>query len=161
MNESSTELIEGRAAYQNAVTQLIQLAKQDIALYTVRLPALDYANSDTIEALRNWLTSDPGRGDFRILVKDSRAAMSEPNALINLALRMTSYVHFRDLPKNILPVGDMLIVDGRHLLKRPQSDARTATLYLDSPLQAHEELKQFNQWWEEATPSAEIRNRNF
>jgi hypothetical protein len=158
MHAATGERIDGRRDYCAAVERVLALASLHVALYSPRLPGYAYGSRAGVETLKNWLITTP-RARTRILVHEPRYAMSEPNRLILLGLRLSSSVSFRDAPSRLEPFGDRLIVDGRHVLIRPQPDSTSATLWLDSPLKAREELMRFDKLWEESTSSIEIRNR--
>lgn len=158
MNTQAGEHIDGRADYCTAVEQLFSLATQQIALYSPRLPAYAYASPAAVEQLKQLLTSKP-RAQARILVHEPRYAVSESNRLITLGMRLSSSVQFRDAPAHLDPLGDKLIIDGRHALIRPQADSGAATLWLDSPQIAREALAGFDKLWHASSDSTEIRNR--
>lgn len=156
MAQARGEQIEGRQAYQEAVQQLFGLARMQIALYSGSLPADEYASSELISTLRGWVLGNQ-RARMRILLHAPRLAVSRPNPLLNLGLQLPSFFSFRDTPARHLPMGDMLVIDELHLLRRSQTDSRSATLKLHDALAARESLRQFDALWEESRSSSEVR----
>lgn len=152
------EQVEGRSDYLQAVEALLSQARREVQLYSIALDPALYAGPAAIDLWRQWATVS-SRSQARVLVHDAKKAVGRPNPLIHLGLQLSSRFAFRDTPPRHMPVGDMLIVDGRHLLKRAQSDSRTALLHIDAPLAARETLREFDKLWEESLPSAEIRRQ--
>lgn len=156
---SGPEHIDGRLEYREAVEQLAGLATRDIALYSPRLPAYSYASEACIDALKRWAIGND-RAQARIIVHEARYAVAEAHRLIHLGLQLSSSFSFRDAPGRMEPFGDILIIDGRHLLKRSLPESSVATLWLDQPIRARAALRDYDKLWEESTPSIEIRRQS-
>jgi len=155
-DEKSAEIITGRAVYADTVARLFGQAVSRLDLYSVDLNRDLYATPECITALREWLTRQP-RAQVRILVHRGQTAMLRGNALVELGLKLTSYVSFRDPAPTQPLMGDMLIIDGRTLLKKPTPDSMQAELHHD-PLAAKLALKEFDEYWNSGEPSQQIRN---
>lgn len=150
--------VNGRSEYLQAVEQLLGLARREIALYSNCLDAALYASPTATEGWRQWATGS-SRAQARILVHDAKKAMGLANPLIHLGLHLGSRFSFRDTPVRHQPVGDILIVDRRYLLKCAQPDSRSALLHMDNAAMAREQLREFDKLWDASLPSTEIKQQ--
>lgn len=158
MRQLPAEQIDGRSEFRDAVEKLTAQTKEQIALYSPRLPAWLYASEGTIEFLKRWILGCT-RARVRIVIHEPRYAVAEPHRLIHLGQQLSSYFEFRDAPTRLEPSGDVLIVDDRHLLQKRMPDSTVASLWMDAPLRAREARREFDKLWEESTPSIEIRSQ--
>ena len=80
------------------------------------------------------------------------------HALVELGRLLTSRIEFREFaPGKPLPQEEMLLADGRLLLERGGHEALEAKLVREDPATARERQRRFDNLWDHAVPSAELR----
>lgn len=155
-----TLLIDSRSDYADAVAKLVQSAVSQIDLYSVELNRDEYATASILDHIRHWIINQP-RARMRIIVHRSQAAMYRGNGLVELGLKLSSYISFREPPASMTEGGDSLVVDNRAMLRRPTPDAHVAELVENNPMMATEASKDFEVLWNNCLPSQQIRNLHF
>lgn len=156
MAEASST-IDDNAGFVKALHELFESARMQLDIYSVYFRRDEYGIEDNVDLLRQWLRSQP-RARIRVMVHNGQVAMSRGHAFIEMGLRLTSFVEFRDPAQGSLPVGDMVLVDGRHLLRRPTPDAHIAEYWRDLPLRAQDSQRDFDALWTEGHASQHVRN---
>lgn len=141
--------------------RLIDAAKRELCIYTRALDPDLFENDTALEALKRVAIS--GRGaSIRILVQDPRAVATRGHRLLPLAQRLTSVFALRT------PVQDddlqypsaFLMNDVRGYYFRVLGNRFEGEAVNYAPGRHAQLLEYFNQVWERAEPSEELRQLN-
>ena len=156
--DSKLTLIETSAQAHYSVLELLGLARREICIYTRDLDATLFDTPEALEALRRVSTA--GRGaSVRILVQDPSIAVQQNHRLIGLAQRLTSVFALRvpieETDLQYAPA--FLLNDQRGYYFRPLGSRFDGESNTYSPGKHKQLLDYFDQVWERAEPSAELR----
>ncbi len=94
MDESSSELLDSRAACKDCVKNLVLLATQRVYIISQKLESELYNDKDIYEHLGKLATSNR-HTDIRIIAHDTRVAASQGHFLIHLAQRLPTFAQIR------------------------------------------------------------------
>jgi hypothetical protein len=136
---------------------LARQAQHALLLYTRDLEPPIYDQAAFLEAIRHRVRSD-GQIPIRILLRDSRRVIQRGHRLVELALRLRSFIEFRcpnsDYP---VPIETFLLADDCGYLRRPNTGRYAGTASFNDPGRVVEWRNRFMQVWERSEPDTEIR----
>lgn len=152
------ELLEGVAPFAAKATELVGGARMELALLTQELTERVYATEAFVSALRQFVLQHR-HARFRVLINDTRRAISGGSRIVEFGRRMSSFIEFRELlPERREAVREeYLIADGRLMLHREAPENLSAKFYAGSPHVARLKLKDFDTLWNESTTAQELR----
>ncbi|HMM56901.1 MAG TPA: GNAT family N-acetyltransferase [Rudaea sp.] len=141
--------------------RLIEAARHELCIYTRDLDPILFENEPALEALKRVAVS--GRGaSLRIIIQDPRAVVAHGHRLITLAQRLTSVFALRTpVEDNDLQYPSAFLLNDaagyyfRTLATRFEGEAVNY-----APDRHAQLLEYFNQVWERAEPSEELRLLN-
>jgi hypothetical protein len=153
---ASESVVVGREAQAAAVLQLAQLAYVEIAILSHGFEARLYGADALAERVKQFCLAHE-RARVRVLVNQPALAMREAHRLIELGRRLPSRMAFRQLDEEDRGVvEDLVIADGRSVLRREAPNQIEARLWIETPLEARLRLKTFDELWERAVPAREF-----
>ncbi len=156
--DSKLTVIETREQAHLAVLELLGVTRREVCIYTRDLDAALFDTPETLEALRRISTE--GRGaSIRILVQDPSLAVQQNHRLIGLAQRLTSVFALR-VPieeTDLQYASAFLLNDQRGYYFRPLGSRFDGESNTYAPGKHKQLLDYFDQVWERAEPSAELR----
>lgn len=155
--QSTRQELDSWAANKTAAIEIAGLARRSIALLSYDLEPQIYNTDEFIEAVRVVATS--GRyAKVRILVQDSRRSVREGHRLIETKRRLSSFIEIRNPHhEHSKIIETYLIADERGLLYRKQADRYEGFADTDSPFEARQKLKEFEEIWSRAAPDPDMR----
>lgn len=149
--------VEGLDGY--AATALIAVAgaKRELLLLSHELDPRFYAADAFVTAVKTFALASE-RACLRILLNRTDLAR-RGHALVALGRRLPSRIEFRELSPEQKREhdGELLIADGRALLKRKDPRSLTAQWLADAPADGKRAREAFVQLWEESIPAADLR----
>ncbi|MGD2055876.1 MAG: acyltransferase [Gammaproteobacteria bacterium] len=136
---------------------LARQARHALLLYTRDLDPPIYDQLAFLDAVRHLVRSDR-QTPIRILLRDSRRVIQCGHRLVELALRLRSFIEFRrpnaDYP---VPIETFLLADHCGYLRRPNTCRYAGTASFNDSARVAEWRNRFLQVWERSEPDAEIR----
>jgi predicted GNAT family N-acyltransferase len=141
--------------------RLIDAAKRELCIYTRALDPDLFENDTALEALKRVAIS--GRGaSIRILVQDPRAVATRGHRLLPLAQRLTSVFALRTPAQDddLQYPSAFLVNDVRGYYFRVLGNRFEGESVNYAPGRHAQLLEYFNQVWERAEPSEELRQLN-
>ncbi|MES2883193.1 MAG: hypothetical protein V4709_00175 [Pseudomonadota bacterium] len=149
--------LRGRLEFLSAARRLIAETRYNASLLSVGLDARIFGDPSFADAVKQFLLLRRN-AHLRVLVAHPQMATRAPHALVDLGRLLSSRVEFREFaPGKPLPSEEMLLADGRLLLERNSPDALEARLILDDPMSTRERQRRFDNLWDHAVPSADLR----
>ncbi len=149
--------LTGRIEFLAAARRLIADTRYNASLLSQSLDARVFGEASFADAAKQFLLLHRN-ARLRVLVVHPQAAARGPHALVELGRLMTSRIEFREFaPGRPAPGDELLLADGRLLLERSAADALEARLIRDDPPAAREQQRRFDQLWDHAVPSIELR----
>lgn len=149
--------LNGRIEFLAAARRLLMDTRYNASLLTQELDPRVFGEVSFADATRHLLLLHR-HARLRVLVVRPQRAAQGPHALVELGRMLASRVEFREFaPGRPAPVGEMLLADGRLLLERSSADALESRLIREEPLVARERQRRFDNLWDHAVPSAELR----
>jgi len=94
MEETSSELLDGRTDCRTCAREFILLASQRVYIISQKLEPDLYNNREIFQHLTHIATNNRN-ADIRIIAHDTRLAANQGHYLINLAQKLSSYVQIR------------------------------------------------------------------
>ena len=160
LGETDEEIhIDSAEENRSAAASLIQQARISIDIFSQDLDAELYNNMEIEQSMFNLARRHPNTR-VRILVQDSRIAVSSGHRLIKLAQNLTSSV-FINTPSGEFKTERcaFLVVDQLGILYRVSASNRNykAILNYMSPQRAGKLTDFFNEAWEHSTPDIQTR----
>lgn len=153
--EAAAALV-GREAFLGALRALAGTAHLNIALLSHALDARVYGDAVFVEKIQAFALRDP-RCRLRVLVNAPEQTMRQGHRLVELGRRLSSRLHFRQLPEDQKGVvEEYLIIDEKALLHRDAQDRLEARHHPYAPMAARRQLKIFDALWEESLPAREF-----
>ena len=158
MEEPLPELLTGTADFARYATQMVGLARMEVALLTQDLDRRIYGNAAFTDALRKFVLQH-SHTKVRVLVNATQSAIANSPRLVEFGRSLTSFVEFRELLPQRQQVirEEVLITDGRVLLYREAPGDLEAKYYPASPHVARLKLRDFDTLWDESVPAQELR----
>lgn len=151
-------LASGSAGFLLRLVEMTRTARMQISVLSQTLDRRIYGNEDFLTPLQSFLLQHE-RARLRVLVRIPEAAMRSGHRLVELGRKISSRVEFRELlPEHRLIEREYVIVDERGLLLRESPQELDARYYASAPLLAREQLREFENLWQESPPSAELRS---
>ena len=156
--DAQPELVIGTADFAARATQMVSLAKTEVALLTQELDRRIYGSGVFTESLRRFVLQH-SHTRVRVLVKSTQLAIANSPRMVEFGRSMTSFVEFRELLPQRQQVirEELLITDGRVMLYRESPGDLEAKYYGQSPAEARLKLKGFDLLWDESVPAQELR----
>ena len=158
MDEPKPELINGVADFAARATQMVSMAKTEIALLSQELDRRIYGTGIFTESLRRFVLQH-SHTKVRVLVNSTQLAVANSPRLVELGRSLTSFVEFREVRSERQQVvrEEVLVTDGRILLHRESSNDLASKYYGAAPSVARLKLKDFDLLWDESEPAQELR----
>lgn len=138
--------------------QLIAQARRRVWLYTRDLDALLYDAAPVLDAIKAFALKHR-EAQVRVLLHDPRTPVREGHGLITLAHRVPSRIEMRVIGEepDTQYAGAFLAEDSGGYLFRPVGSRFEGTADLHGPGRQRQLRDYFEQVWERALPSAELR----
>lgn len=155
MSEPAT--VEGLDGYAATALSAVAGARRELLLQSWELDPRCYAGEAFVEAVKGFVLSSE---QARLKVLLSRTDLARRgHALVALGRRVPSRIEFRELiaERKREHDGELLIADGRALLKRNDPRSLTALWLADAPAECKRAREDFLQLWEESVPAADLR----
>lgn len=150
-------LLTGRIEFLAAARRLIADTRYNASLLTQQLDPRIFGDASFAESVKQFLLLQRN-ARLRVLVVRSQLAARGPHALVDLGRLMSSRVEFREFaPGKPAPGEELLLADGRLLLERNGHEALEARLIREDPSTARERQRRFDNLWDHAVPSIELR----
>lgn len=150
-------LLTGRVEFLAAARRLLMDTRYNASLLSQELDPKVFGDASFADAVRHFLLLHR-HARLRVLVAHPSRAVKSPHALVELGRLLTSRIEFREFaPGKPLPQEEMLLADGRLLLERGGHEALEAKLVREDPATARERQRRFDNLWDHAVPSAELR----
>ena len=146
------------AQLQEATLQVIATAKRGLAIYSRDLEHSLYAQTEIVEALKQFGIKSRG-GLVRILVQDTMAARSQPHPLLGLSQRLSSVFQFRTpIDPEDLQYPSAFIASDRDAYCFRLLDGRFEGDWSPSlPARNKQLVEHFSRVWERSRPCTEFR----
>jgi len=142
---------------REAAVAVAALAKRELALFTPDLEPLLYDQEEFLGVVRALAT----RSRFsriRIVCLDSGPSVRAQHRFIALTQRFSSYIEVRRASRDHAGLTDtFLVADETALLYRPLYSRYEGYADLNSPTEARQRLKGFEEIWQQAEPDPEFR----
>ncbi len=149
--------LNGRIEFLAAAKRLISDTRYNASLLTQVMDPRVFGDATFADAVKQFLLLQRN-ARLRVLVAQPQLAVRGPHALVDLGRLLASRVEFREFaPGKIAPAEEMLLADGRLLLERSSADALEARLIREDPMTARERQRRFDNLWDHAVPSIELR----
>jgi hypothetical protein len=138
--------------------RLAAAARVELRLLSHELDRRLYASEAFIEAVKQFVLAHP-RARLRVIVNQPRVAVRNAARLLELATRASSRIELRELnPQHVEDLrGEWLIADRSLLMQRARPDSLTALL-ATAPAAVSLRAGHFDECWDAAMPSAELRS---
>lgn len=149
--------IETHSALREASAALVAQTRWDLIVLTPDLEPLVYDDQGFVDAVKA-LALIGGRVSIRFLVADAGPAVRRGHRLIELARRLTSFIHIRQLPEHARDgVEAFIVADRRGVLHRKFAERPEGALCFHAPLHARQLLNRFDSAWNEAETDPELQ----
>lgn len=150
-------LLEDGEALRAAADALLEQARLSVRIHA---PALDPAVLDREEPIAALARlTRQRRARIRVLFHDAHGAIRQGHRLIDLARRFPSYVELRKISEEDREREDAwMVADDSGLVYRPEAARLAAahTCFHDLGM-APKLARDFDDWWERASPDPELR----
>lgn len=138
------------AGFLDALDTLLVRAERTIAIFDRDLSAFELERPARIERLDTLLRAGP-QSLLRVVVHHSESLEKRMPRMQQLCLRLGHRLEIRRSPASLHSLQEsVLIVDGRHVLRRFHADYWRGTCTLDDTFQAHAMLQRFEALWEQS-----------
>jgi predicted GNAT family N-acyltransferase len=146
----------------DATLQVIATAKRGLCIYSRDLEHNLYAQTDIVEALKQFAIKSRG-GLARILVQDPMAARSQPHPLLGLSQRLSSVFQFRTpIDPEDLQYPSAFIASDRDAYCFRLLDGRFEGDWSPNlPARNKQLVEHFSRVWERSRPCTEFRALGF
>lgn len=149
--------LDSRARLRELGIELAEQARRELLLFAPRLDPDLYDQAPFLEAVRRLALAAPHQ-PVRILVAEARAIARDGHRLIELARHLSSRIALREIDERDQERRDaFLIIDTRGYLHRPLSASHQGLAEFDGRRGARRLREEFNQLWEVARESSELR----
>jgi hypothetical protein len=150
------EGVEGVDAYATSLQQLTAEARNQLALMTVDLDRRLYGTEAFVQRLRAFILQHR-RAKLRVLVNSPAVAVRNSPRLVEFGRLLSSRIEFRELlPERWQKREEYFICDETSLLFRSAPEQLQAKLYLQAPMVARQQLRAFDNLWEESPPARDF-----
>ena len=148
----------GSEQFLARLVEMAREARMQISVLSQTLDRRIYGNEDFLAPLQTFLLRHE-RVRLRIIVRTPGTTMRSGHRLVELGRRLSSRVQFREmLPEQPLIEREYIVADERSLLIRESPQELDARYYTNAPMLAREQLREFENLWQESTPSVEFRD---
>jgi hypothetical protein len=145
--------LQTREALRSALIDLVNSARNELALVTPMLDNSSWNSAAMGEALRNLLTRG-SRHRTRIVVEDTEFMLTACPRLVELARRFSDLILIRRLGEPHRGLNEMFaLADRDSCLAQPDVGLVDATLDLAAPAVAAPYLQRFEEIWAAAEPA--------
>jgi len=149
--------LDSRARMREVGIELAEQARRELLLFAPRLDADLYDQAPFLETVRRLALANPHQ-PVRILVAEARAIARDGHRLIELARHLSSRIALREIDERDQERRDaFLIVDARGYLYRQIAASHKAVAEMNGRRTARRLREEFNQLWEIARESSELR----
>lgn len=150
--------IESLEQARGLALQLVAQARRRLWLYTRDLDALLYATPDMLQAIKAFAIGNR-EAQVRVLLHDPTGPVRDGHGLIALAHRLPSRISMRVIEEepDTQYAGAFLLDDTGGYLFRPLGSRFEGTADLHGPGRQRQLRDYFEQVWERAVPSPELR----
>lgn len=156
--EPICEPVSGQAEFLQRAAEMARATRLTLNLFSQNLDRRTYGSDDFIAPLTRFLLSHQ-RARLRVIVRSPAQAMLKGHRLVELGRQLSSRIEFRELtPERQLIEREYLVADESALLIRESPQELLARYYPHAPLQAREQLREFEMLWQESPPAAEFRD---
>ena len=146
----------GRSDWIAAVEELAANVRMELVVLSHAFDAAVYGTETVVEQVKAFCLAHE-RASVRVLVNQPALAMRSAHRFVELGRRLPSRIHFRQLDEEDRGVMEELVIaDGRSVLRRESPDQLEARYLTDAPLDARLRLKAFDELWERAVPAREF-----
>lgn len=150
-------LLSGRVEFLSAARRVVMEARYGLSLLSDELDPRVFGHESFADAVRHFALLNR-HARMRVLVTRPQRAAKGPHSLLDLGRTLPSRVEFREVSSSkAIPAHEWLIADGRLLLERSAADALESRLDLENPMAARERQRKFDHYWNEGSPSLELR----
>jgi hypothetical protein len=151
-------LVRGHLEFVSRLAEMARTARMQINLLSQTLDRRIYGSEDFLIPLQAFLLQHE-RARLRVIVHTPAAAMRSGHRLVELGRKLSSRVEFRELlPEHRTIEREYVIADERSLLSRESPLELDARYYANAPMLAREQLREFENLWQESPPSSELRS---
>lgn len=149
--------VEGLDGFAATALAAVGEARREVLLLSLELDPRLYGSAEFVEAAKNFVLSSE-RAQLRVLLSRTELAR-RGHPLVALGRRVPSRIAFRELgtERQREHDGELLIVDGRSLLKRGDPRSLVSQWLADAPAACKREREDWLQLWEESTPASDLR----
>ncbi len=157
MNLPATRHLTNHEEYADAVIDLFEHSRREVALFTPDLIANIYDRPALVDAVRSFALRDKNTR-LRILVRSSESIVAEGRRLVDLAHRLASSIAFRKLAGDFGDRADAFVTaDGTHYAIRRQASTWDGLYDHSRPEIARQLATDFNEMWEHSSPDPNLR----
>lgn len=148
---------DGRGENYIAAHTMASQCRQSMDLFTHDLEPLVYDREPFLQAARSLVTRNR-HTKIRVLVQDSKHAVSHGHRLIEIARRFTSSIELHRPGKEFSGyIEAMLIADGTGFLHKPVATRFEGSANFKGTLRTKELQKIFDEAWDSSQPDQEMR----
>lgn len=149
MTEVAHRSFDDRAGFDGAVKESLALARKSIAIVDRDLQRWPFETLDGDTALRDALR----RGArLRLLVADPTWLDRHGTRFMRIRRDFSDRVECRTFPATLRIDESAIVVDARHVARRPHQDAAKSLCANDDPAAALPVLGRFDAAWDESVP---------
>lgn len=149
-----------RAENTEALSILASQARKMVVIYSRLLPPELYGSAKFTESIKQTILGNHF-ASIRIIVVEPEQIMSKSHRLIDLALRMNSFMHLRRGPDRCRFIDEEYVVLDEAAWYYRESDSRfESTLNFNDRLRCRDLLERFEATWRESLHNRNLRNLN-
>lgn len=154
--EPSFALVTGTAEFLEHALRVLKSAHMQLTLFTHDLDVRVYGSEVFCETLKAFILGHR-RAQLRVLVHTPALAMRQGHRLVELGRRLSSRIEFRALAdERKTLIEEYLLADERSLLCKECYSDLEARYYAHEPLLARQQLRTFENLWQESLPAREF-----
>ena len=149
-------LLTTEAGYRQGYDTILGRAQHHILIFDRDLAALRLDEKARLEALVNFLQTDPVRR-IRVVLHDPGPLERDAPRLLQLIFRFSHLIDVRQSPDNLRHLADThVLADERHGLRRFHVEQPRSALILDDRAYIHPWRQRFEELWELSHPCLRI-----
>lgn len=150
-------LVSGKAEFAAAVAEVAAQASRSLAIFT---PDLEHGVYDTpgfLEAVKRLVLSR-SHARIRVLIGDPGRVQHSVNRFLYVGRRLSTFIEFRELPRQFQARGDaFLVADRSALVYRSQAAGWQGIADLHEPRMAQHYLAEFDEMWQRSESASRLR----
>lgn len=149
--------VEGLDQFRDQAVSLVQLAHREVRIFSERLEAAIYSNTEFCDAIYIFATSHP-LARVNILVRDLYQVIHQTNQLKELCHRLPSRIQMRKF-NSLEPClhREFLLIDKSGILYKQEPERFIGYAVSYAPLEAVELVEEFDNHWEQGEVDPELR----